>query len=466
MKESRQHRFSRIPVFLVVMLAFLITSIGMQGTAFAKGNPDLHTEWSAQGDFEQNARTTHQATTRSNIIYVTSDDPDQIGHIQLVPGATVGMIGGLSPSDVGLRLDTGVEAVWYSMSNSLWVTEEGEAVKMAIKTSTNGITWSAPMGYDGKPIDWTTGSGNYIGQAYTDSAYDYSNRAFLAGCPISRFVDIVVRLESNGITTPELYLAGVYYKRLLDYPNGSLLANLGPEGSYLIDNGQRRPFPSELAFVSNKYRWDHEILVMASQIQRYPEGPAVHIRPGTLIKGQGPTIYILDLIGDKEYKRPIGSAATFEALGLHWDDIWPNYEYDLSVYTTGPTITTSTKHPNGMLVKLNSNPTIYVLDNGKRRPFSSWASFASAGYLVSDIVTISSSEMSLYAIGQPVYMRAGTLAKTTGSTVYVIDSVNGIRYKRPIASAEAFNGYDYFWEDIYTVPQTELNQYITGKAIQ
>lgn len=119
-----------------------------------------------------------------------------------------GMIGGAG-TETGLRAKgpagfnrwTGIEAVVADLQSAT-------AVKFAARVSDDGVTWSQPMGRDGEPIDWDTGSGNYLGQAYEDASWIGD----LTAIPRKPFIDLVVRLEGGLGRTPELQSATVEYE--------------------------------------------------------------------------------------------------------------------------------------------------------------------------------------------------------------------------------------------------------------
>lgn len=124
---------------------------------------------------------------------------DVAGWTSLGRGAFAGSLGG-GGSAVGLRRDAGAPTKWVSLLARTSTLRLGDAVKFAVRTSNDGATWSAPLGRDGLPIDWTTGSGNYLGL----SAVDLKPYTSLAGIPQSRFIDVVVRLETSGVSSPAL----------------------------------------------------------------------------------------------------------------------------------------------------------------------------------------------------------------------------------------------------------------------
>lgn len=114
--------------------------------------------------------------------------------------ARVGSIGGTDTA-VGLRAQApSASSRWTTLTASTVSLLPFQAVKFAVRTSDDGTTWSEPLGYDGDPIDWTTGTGNYLGRAVTDS----SARTDLGVMENAEYLDIVVRLETQGVLSPEL----------------------------------------------------------------------------------------------------------------------------------------------------------------------------------------------------------------------------------------------------------------------
>jgi len=111
-------------------------------------------------------------------------------------------VGG-SGEAVGLRFDPGFEpgAEWATLTASIPALAPGHSVKFAVRTSEDGVTFSEPLGRNGRPIDWTDGTGNYLGRAYGDTA----PRTSLEAVPDAKYLDIVVRLETrDAMTSPIL----------------------------------------------------------------------------------------------------------------------------------------------------------------------------------------------------------------------------------------------------------------------
>ncbi len=178
-----------------------------------------HAEWTTQVHFESD-------TTRTN-----TDTSSSPGDVKQNAGASFATIGGSGASDVGLRADSGGKVVWSLLSFNSAPLVSGQAIKFAIRTSDDGTTWSSLMGRNGSAIDWTTGTGNYFGQAYSELA-----NATITGVDPSRYIDIAVRLESDGTNTPVLNDVRLDYDKIQapDAPNLSIYRS---DGSTQISNG-------------------------------------------------------------------------------------------------------------------------------------------------------------------------------------------------------------------------------------
>ncbi|MFZ2969793.1 MAG: hypothetical protein WA063_01450, partial [Minisyncoccia bacterium] len=100
------------------------------------------------------------------------------------------------------------------------------------------------------------------------------------------------------------------------YPDGSLLESINDPKVYLIENGKKRWFTSAAAFISGGYKWENITQVLPDE---------------------------------------------------------------LSIYSNGENISALGSKPNGSLIKA-SGPEVYLIENGKKRWFTSAAAFISRGY--------------------------------------------------------------------------------------
>lgn len=261
------------------------------------------------------------------------------------------------------------------------------------------------------------------------------------------------------------------HSKLGPYPNGMLLKPPDNDTVYLIEAGKYRGFMSAEAFQSYGYSWDN--VVVANPIPLFPAGNYMsEIRAGTPIKGSGPGIYITAPGDDYNFRRcwGVGSKAVFDELGLRLQDIVVLSNYEMEQYTPYGTIGDATYHPQGMLVKKAGDPTVYVVEKDGTAPalqvIPSWTSFVSNGYDQAKIITISETEFGRYAdYPDSLPIRNGTLVKASGAAVYAIDYIDNQSIKRLITSAARFEELGFKWQNIYTIPDSELAMYTLGDPV-
>ncbi len=97
-------------------------------------------------------------------------------------------------------------------------------------------------------------------------------------------------------------------------------------------------------------------------------------------------------------------------------------------------------HPNGTVILGTDNRTVYVISNGVRKGFATPEEYNSHGYNFSEIVSANSTDLSLPE-GSVMPFLDGTLVLDTsdGRTIYIINSGK----KRGFTSPEVFNGLGY-----------------------
>ncbi len=116
--------------------------------------------------------------------------------------------------------------------------------------------------------------------------------------------------------------------------------------------------------------------------------------------------------------------------------------------------------PNGNLIKSNTNPKVYYLDNFKKRPIESPAIVESRGLNWNSLIVTSREDIASIPDGEQLKFRDGSLLSNKG-TVYIIS--NGLR--RPIASPAAFLRLGFKWSNIKAVSDAELNLHPLGELV-
>ena len=92
-------------------------------------------------------------------------------------------------------------------------------------------------------------------------------------------------------------------------------------GIYVIENGLRRPFPNEATFFSYGYKWTDALTITSAELALIPDGAPLayntHFRDGKLISSPGKGIYLVE----NGLKRPFPSEAIFFSYSYKWADV-------------------------------------------------------------------------------------------------------------------------------------------------
>jgi len=122
--------------------------------------------------------------------------------------------------------------------------------------------------------------------------------------------------------------------------------------------------------------------------------PRKELASGSIVMGSGYKVYVIE----GNTKRWIKSANVFLKLGYKWSWIEKVEDSLLNDYKEKVAITNAITHPNGTLIKYPNLPAVYLLENGKKRPFSSADSFIGKGFEWSRIITVPKKE--IYKTGE------------------------------------------------------------------
>ncbi|MFC1632731.1 N-acetylmuramoyl-L-alanine amidase [Patescibacteria group bacterium] len=118
------------------------------------------------------------------------------------------------------------------------------------------------------------------------------------------------------------------------HENGTLIKTATSGNIYIIENGQKRWFPT--ARILNTWFASPTVEdILQSEMDLYPEGDPMGFANGTLIRVDGtPAVYLIE----NGYKRPFASSAAFTGMGFSWSDILIITAGELQYNPTGPAI--------------------------------------------------------------------------------------------------------------------------------
>ena len=118
---------------------------------------------------------------------------------------------------------------------------------------------------------------------------------------------------------------------MFNSPNGSLVRVAGNDTVYLVVNGVLRPFNAAAIFQARGFKFANVQIISAGQFAAATVGRVAGYQDGALIKGSGPTIYLVS--GDS--KIGIASMAVFKRLKLSLRKVVSLSDSELSTYGDG-----------------------------------------------------------------------------------------------------------------------------------
>lgn len=243
---------------------------------------------------------------------------------------------------------------------------------------------------------------------------------------------------------------------IVKYPNGTVL-QIG-KTLYLVQDGKKRPFASTGAFLSNFSTKD--IISTTTVVgEQYKDGTPIFFPNYSLLKTPQGGVY---LIVDGK-KRPIKSPQAFRALGFHQEEVISASWKEINAYPDGAELTAKSIYPTGVVLQAKETKQLFYIDpEGNRHPVANQEivrnQFPTVQTLVKKKKTIKQ-----FPIAEQLMLKDGTLVKSPNSkAVYVIE--NG--KKRPFESKTVFNLYGYKWGNIINVSDVTLELHPTGKLIK
>lgn len=177
---------------------------------------------------------------------------------------------------------------------------------------------------------------------------------------------------------------------------------------------------------------------------------------GLLVRGTNATIYLIT----DGMKHAFPSPEVFLSHGYHWQQVMPIEQDELDALPQGVPLT----FRDGALLR-GSDDTIYVVEDGARRPFTTAADFEGMGYRWENVIVVADEQLVALPIGAAINRQAGypngALLRGADRTVYQL-----MRGRRcVIATRQIFQSWGYQWEHVIDVPEAELARYPLGEPL-
>lgn len=344
-----------------------------------------------------------------------------------------------NPSETALRCATGYGSC--------------AAKYLGFETQVDSAAWSLGVGYDAKK-----GQYNYeVGRTTVTQDGVPVTPANRATANLFIYNPVAGTKSHNG----NYLFWSLWWNRYFgtSFPTGTLVQAKGQPGVYLIDReGRKHGFWGSSAF-NLTFQPKQIVSVDPSDLLGLSDGDPIKLRDGAVFRAPNGAVFISQ---DNE-KWGVPDRETLKRLGYHTSDAVPVNQTEVDLLPKGPLFDKDNlTRPNGTFIKIAENAAVYLLDQGKKRPF--WdKQILNFNYNDHDkVVNISREEMERYPVGPAVKFRDGALLKGPSGGVYVIADGK----KCGIASREVFDGLGYKMSNVITVRQAILDLHPNGATIK
>lgn len=233
---------------------------------------------------------------------------------------------------------------------------------------------------------------------------------------------------------------------------GTLVKGSDNPGVYVITNNQKRLL-SAFVFKQRGYKFADVLSAVPGELDSYPTGKVMPPRDDTLVKAtDNPAVYHVG----NGLLEPL-SLFVFNTRGFHFKDVVSVPAAELAGWDVGKPM----PPPTGLLVKTKTDPTVYYLESGVKRPVS-YAVFVSRRLNFKDVLVAADSDLALLEPGDPLPLPDRALGKTADAATvyYLVDSV-----WRPLTFT-AFQNRRLLFSDVVTLTPEEFAKFPVGAVVQ
>jgi subtilisin family serine protease len=236
--------------------------------------------------------------------------------------------------------------------------------------------------------------------------------------------------------------------------DGTLVREKSTGIIYLISGGKKRAV-SDFIFQQRGYALSQVIDESNNQLSNYQIGLPLPPQEGTLIKSAGnPTVYFIH----QDVKRPL-TYLVFQSRNFRFSDVVTIPDQEVIAIPTGEWYWP----PDGTMVLVKKDPTVYVMDSGVKRPVTYFV-FNQRRLSFARVVEVTQDEFTHIPKAPDSYWLPpveGTLVKSAiGETVFLIKDGS----RQPI-TYEAFIKRNLKFSDIKTLPQAEIDVILLGLPV-
>lgn len=233
-------------------------------------------------------------------------------------------------------------------------------------------------------------------------------------------------------------------KELLREPGGKV---------FYIENGKKRWVSSANLFKTLGFQWKKVKDKTKDSLAAILEGPVMTYPAGTLAKGPGPTVYLIE----NSEKREFLSGQSFVQLGYQWGKIMTLTDDELSRYPIGAFV----GYKDGALLRTQGQPAVYQISGGQKQAFVSAEQFLNLGNQWKNILLVSTGELERYSLAGDVKYPEGTLVQAKGqNNVYRIEGGAA----KLIPDVATFKKLRLSWSKVLKITAEDFNK-LFGSAV-
>ena len=227
-------------------------------------------------------------------------------------------------------------------------------------------------------------------------------------------------------------------------PNRSLIRVKNKLAVYIVEDGIKQPIPSPEVLISQGLTFDDVEVIEQDESDTYADGDAVCYADGSIVQEEGKLeVYV---VADGE-KKHIQDVPSFEALGYNWSSIVKVKPGVLGLYRIRTALKFNSVHPEGALIREVGNPTVYLIEGGKKKPISSLNIFNARRLDWNKVLVVGKAQIDKFEIGANLQYPDGSLLEDPSGKVYKMDQGK----KRWVRSSDDLTGAGYSAEKIIKV---------------
>lgn len=241
-------------------------------------------------------------------------------------------------------------------------------------------------------------------------------------------------------------------------PNKSVIKVRNKPTVYVIEDGLKMPIQSPIVLASNGLSFDDVEEVDQEEADTYADAEPLNYADGTMVREADRfEVYVIANGQKKHILDPI----SFADLGYNWNNVIVVAPKSLGIFTSAAPMNSNSAHPEGALIRVESAPTVYVVEGGKRIPISDIQLFNARKYDWNKVLVVKEKQAKKFDVTTQLTYPDGSLIREKTGKVYVVDHGK----KRWVRSSEDFKKAGFKEGKIVNVDSTAAGQLPEGDDI-